>query len=350
MRVRLKERGIAPGSLIYTGRFTKQKTKIEIIDYMGQRFEEKVAKNIEDCFEYKDKKSVTWINVMGLNDIDVIQKIGEEFGLHPLIQEDILNVNQRPKIEEFENFIYIVLKMASFNKSSAEIEMEQVSLILAPNYVISFQENEGDVFDPIRERIRKDKGKIRKEGCDYLIYTLIDAIMDNYFVILENIGDKIEDMEEELILRDNTESLGSIHKLKRDLILLRKSIWPLREAVNALQRLETELIKDSTDIYLRDVYDHSVQLIDTIETYRDMVSGLHDTYLSVISNRMNEVMKVLTIISTIFIPLTFITGLYGMNFEHMPELAWEYSYYVVWLVIVIVAVSMLVYFQRRKWL
>jgi magnesium transporter len=293
---------------------------------------------------------VTWINVEGLHDVANIQKLGDCYGFHPLILEDILNTDQRPKIEDFDAYLYIVLKMLH-NGESTQTVAEQISLILGPNYVISFQEGiEGDVFNSIRERIRTGKGRIRSMGADYLAYSLIDAIVDNYFVIIEKMGERIEDLEDELVKDPVTRTLHEIHTLKREMIFLRKAVWPLREVINFLERGESSLIKGSTAIYLRDVYDHTIQVIDAIETSRDMLSGMLDIYLSSISNRMNEIMKFLTIIGTIFIPLTFIVGVYGMNFEHMPELKWRWGYFGLWGVMAGLAVFMLFYFRKKKWL
>ena len=270
----------------------------------------------------------------------------------PLIIEDILNTDQRPKMEDFDEYIYIVLKMLYYNGNINEIITEQVSLILGSNFVISYQEQEkeGDVFNVIRERIKTNKGRIRKMGADYLAYCLVDAIVDNYFIVLETLGEKIESLEEELVNYPTPEILRTICTMKRDMILLRRSVWPLREVINELERGESSLIKESTEIYLKDVYDHTIHVIDTLETFRDMVSGMLEIYLSSISNRLNAVMKVLTIIATIFMPLTFIVGLYGMNFKYMPELPWRWGYPAVLLVMAAVGISMIVYFRRKKWL
>jgi magnesium transporter len=261
-----------------------------------------------------------------------------------------MNTGQRPKMEDFDDYLFIVLKMFHYDEKENETKTEQVSLILSTNYVISFQESEGDVFDPIRERMRTDRGRIRKMGADYLAYTLIDAIVDNYFMVLEKIGEKIEDIEDELVKNPTPEVLQTIHRLKRELIFLRKSVWPLREVISRLERWESPLINKSIDIYLRDVYDHTIQVIDSLETFRDMLSGMLDIYLSSVSNRMNEVMKVLTIIATIFIPLTLIAGIYGMNFRYMPELDWVWGYPMVYVIMLAISAVMLMYFRRKKWL
>jgi magnesium transporter len=279
-----------------------------------------------------------------------VEKIGTHFGIHPLIMEDILHTGQRPKGEDLGDYLFIVLKMIYHDEEKDEVIGEQLSLILGPNYVISFQEREGDVFNPIRERIRNAKGRIRKAGADYLAYVLVDAIVDHYFAILEELGGTIESLEEELVTNPRPETLQTIHTLKRELIFLRKSVWPLREVISGLEREESPLITEPTGIYLRDVYDHTIQVIDTIETYRDMVSGMLDIYLSSLSNRMNEVMKVLTMIATIFIPLTFIAGIYGMNFKFMPELEWHWGYPMALVVMLLIVGSMFIYFRRKKWL
>lgn len=350
-----KTAGLVPGTLVHVGEEKTEQVKIKIIDYDEKNVEEKEIKSIEECFSFKDTPTVTWINVDGIHNLEIIQKLGEHFSFHPLILEDIVNTAQRPKLEDFESYIFIVLKMLYLCEKRGEIKSEQVSLILGSNFVISFQEKEGDIFNPIRERIRNARGRIRKLGADYLVYSLLDVIVDNYFIILEEIGEQIEGAEEKLITAPTPQTIQTIHNLKRNLIFLRKAVWPLREVVNTLERGESKLIKKPTHIFLRDIYDHTFQVIDTIETFRDTVSGLLDIYLSSVSNRMNEVMKVLTIIATIFIPLTFIAGIYGMNFNpavspfNMPELNWRYGYIFAWAIMLITALGMIVYFKRKKW-
>jgi len=344
-----KKAGLPPGTLVHVGERKVEETKITIIDYDGAQCQEKKVKTIEECFPFKDTPTVTWINIDGLHEVDIIEKLGRHFDLHPLILEDIVNTEQRPKMEDFGSYVFIVLKMLDYVQDKNEISSEQVSLVLGSNFVISFQEREGDVFNPVRERIKNGKGRIRKMGADYLAYALVDSIIDNYFAILERFGEGIEDAEEELVKMPTTETLQSIHKLKREMIFLRKSVWPLREVVSGLERGETPLVHESTRVYLRDVYDHTIQVIDTIENFRDMVSGMLDIYLSSVSNRMNEVMKVLTIFASIFIPLTFIAGIYGMNFAFMPELAWPWGYPAILVVMALAAGAMLVYFKRKRW-
>lgn len=350
IKKRSKKAGLSPGTLVHIGEKKTEKPKITIIDYDEAHFQEKEAKNVEECFPFKETPTVTWINVGGIHQVDIIKSLGDRFGMHPLILEDIVNTDQRPKMEDFENYIYIVLKMLEYNEKGGEILTEQMSIIVGSNFVISFQEKEGDIFNPIRERIRNGKGRIRKMGSDYLAYALLDSIVDNYFLILEKLGEKIELLEEELISNPKPKTLQLIHYLKREMIFLRKSVWPLREVISNLERNESVLIKESTGIYLRDVYDHTIQVIDTIETFRDMLSGMLDIYLSSISNKMNEIMKVLTIIATLFIPLTFITGIYGMNFVYMPGLEWPLGFHTATLVMLAIGFLMLAYFWKKKWL
>ncbi len=348
--------GLPPGSLVHVGEKRTAKVKNTVIDYDEKNFEEKEVKKVEECFPFKDKPTVTWINVDGVHQVDIIEKIGKHFGLHPLILEDIVNTGQRPKMEDFEDYIFIVLKMLYHSEKDDEIKAEQISLILGKNFVLSFQETEGDVFNFIRERIKNSKGRIRKVGADYLIYALLDAIVDNYYIILEKIGEKVEVMEEELVSNPVPETLQAIHNMKREMIFLRKSVWPLREVISGLQRGESKLIHKSTNIYLRDMYDHTIQVIDTIETFRDMISGMLDIYMSSVSNKMNEVMKVLTIFAAIFIPLTFVAGLYGMNFNpdvspfNMPELSFYWGYPMALFAMAVIGGIMLIYFRRKKWL
>jgi len=349
IRKREKKIGLPPGTPVYVGEMKEEEVKISIIDYDETHFQEREGKTIEECFPFKDTPTVTWINIDGIHDVDIIEKIGKHFELHPLIMEDIMNTEQRPKMEDFGNYLYVVLKMLYYDDEENETKVEQVSMILGDNFVISFQEREGDIFDSVRERLRNGKGRIRKMQADYLAYSLLDTIVDNYFTILEKLGDRIEELEERMVIDPKSETLHEIHRLKREMVFLRKSVWPLRELINGMERGESPLIHKATRIYLRDVYDHTIQVIDTVETYRDMLSGMHDTYLSSISNRMNEIMKVLTIIATIFIPLTFIAGVYGMNFEFMPELKWRWAYFIVWGVIIVIAIYMITYFKRRKW-
>lgn len=343
--------GLPPGTPVHIGEQKSDQVRITLISYDEAHLDEKRLDGLQDCPSPEEPPAVTWINVDGLHEVDVLEKLGECFHLHPLVVEDILNTDQRPKVEDYEEYIFVVLKsLCHRDQEDDELAIEQISLILGPNYVLSFQEQAGDEFDPIRERIRDNKGRARKMGADYLAYALIDLIVDNYFVVLEQFGERIDPMQEELVTTPTTETLQVIHALKRELTSLRKSLWPLREVVGRLERWDSPLIQQSTRIYMRDVYDHIIQVIDAVETFRDILSGMLDIYLSSTSNRMNEIMKVLTIIATLFIPLTFITGVFGMNFEYMPGLKWRWGYPAAWGIMIAIAIVMLVYFRRKKWL
>jgi magnesium transporter len=342
--------GLAPGTLVHVGEKKAEKVVIRACIYNSDELTEKELQTVEECQTFINRSDMNlWINVDGLDKIEVVEKLGSYFGVHPLTLEDILNTGQRPKTEDYESYIYTVLKMMLLDEVKEEILIDQVSIILGPNYILSFQEREGDVFDPIRERLKNPGSRLRKNGVDLLAYSLIDAVVDNYFLILEHFGEQIENLEEELIIHPGPEILKAVQRFKRDMITLRRSIWPLRELINNLQRTESGLIKKTTQIYLRDVYDHTIQVIDSIEAFRDILSSMVDVYLSSLSNRMNDIMKVLTVIATIFIPLTFIAGVYGMNFEYMPELEWRWGYPVVLTGMALIGVSMFLYFKRKRW-
>ena len=345
-----KKTGLPPGTLLGTGDETAGKVRIALIDYTEDHIEEREIDNIEDCYPYKGKQSVTWINVDSVLDVEVVSKIGAHFGLHPLVMEDIVETAQRPKVEDFGDHIFVVLMMLYVDKNGTGLSGEQVSLIVGSDFVISFQEKPGDVFEPIRERLRKKKGRVRNMGADYLAYALIDAIVDNYFSIVEWFGDKTEEIEDELITNPTSQMLQAIYALKRELLFVKKSIWPLREVISSLQRGGSGVFREGTVMYLRDVYDHTIQIIDTVETQRDIITAMRDTYLSSVSNRMNEVMKVLTIIATIFIPITFIAGIYGMNFDFMPELKWPWGYFASLGLMGAIGLVMVTYFRRKGWL
>ena len=346
-----KKAGLPPGTLIHIGEKKTEEVKITIIEYDEMHFREQEAETIEECFPLKDKSrpTVAWINIDGIHQSDILGKLGECFGLHPLIVEDIMNTDQRPKVEDFDEYNYVVLKMLHFQCKDGEIISEQVSLILGSNFIISFQEKEVDIFRVIRDRMRTNKGRIRKMGADYLAYCLLDAIVDNYFIILETLGEKIESLEDELVRNPNPRVLHAIYNLKRNMILLRRSVWPLRELIGGLERGESSLIQDPTRIYLKDIYDHTIHIVDTLETFREMVAVMLEIYLSSISYRLNAVIKVLTMIATIFMPLTFIAGIYGMNFKYMPELDWRWGYPLSLLVMAAVGIVMVFYFKRKKW-
>jgi magnesium transporter len=344
-----KKAGLPPGSVIFVGEKKVEEIRITIIDYDANQYAEREIKNIEDCFACKDTQSISWINIDGVHQVDVIERLGAHFVLHPLLQEDVVNTHQRPKFDEYEDHLFIVLRMFFFNEERNELEGEQISLIVGANFVISFQERQGDVFEQVRERLRRGKGRIRKKGSDYLAYALIDAIVDSYYTILERLGENIESLQEELVSEPKQEDLQIIQHLKRDMLSFRKSVWPLREVLGGLTKSESTLIKEDVLVYVRDVYDHAIQVIDTIETFRDMLAAMLDIYLSSVGNRMNEVMKVLTIMATIFIPMTFLAGIYGMNFKYMPELEWRYAYLFFWIVVLVVLIAMVAWFKRKKW-
>jgi len=344
-----KKVGSPPGTLVYTGEKPKIKTKIKIIDYDSENFSIEEIKDLNNNLLKIGKNKVRWINITGLSEINIIEKIGELFNLHPLVLEDILNPNQRPKFEDYEDYIFIVLKILIWNQEDEIFETEQISFILGINFVISFLEQESNIFNPIIERIQFKKGRIRGMNADYLIYALIDVIVDDYFIILEIIGENIEEIEDKLIKNPEPEVLQSIYQLKRNSIDVRKSIWPLREVINKLLRVQSNLISDELQIYTRDLYDHVFRISDLLENYRDIIFGMLDMYLSSVSNRMNEIMKVLTIISTIFIPLSFLAGFYGMNFLYMPELKSPISYPILILVMILIVFIMVMFFRKRKW-
>ena len=349
-RPKKKPAGLPPGTAVYTGDVPKdENVSIEIIDYKGGEVFEKVIDDPGECAVYSQKDTISWINVEGINNVPIVQKLAESISIHPLVVEDILNVDQRSKMEEFDGYIYLVLKMFHLGKKSGEIIPEQVSIILAKNYVVTFQEGiEGDTFQEIRSRIRNNKGIINNMTSDYLVYSLIDSIIDSYFTVLEVFGDRIERLEE-LVNNPQKRTLTEIYRIKREMLYIRKSIWPLREAISRLERGESDLVSRNTHLYLRDVYDHTINVLDTIETYRDMLSGMIDIYLSSISNRLNETMKYLALISTIFIPMTFIASIYGMNFEFMPELKWIAGYPFALGFMAVVGLGFLIYFKLKKW-
>ncbi len=347
---RSRKAGLPPGTLVHLGPQKEGPIKITLFDYDANNFIEQDIHDVQECYPFRDKPSITWINVDGIHKVDVIKDLGKNFGLHPLVLEDIVNTNQRPKLEDYGNYLYVVLKMLHKDKQSDEIIVEQVSLIVGNNFVISFQETtHGDVFDPIRQQIRAEKGRLRKMGADYLAYALIDTVIDYYFVVLETMGEKIESLEEETVTNPNQRTLHNIHILKRDMLFLRRAIWPLREVLTGLGR-SPGLISDSIALYLRDAYDHTIQIMDNIENYREMLSGMLDIYLSSINNRLNEIIKVLTIITTIFMPLSVITGLYGMNFKFIPGSDTQSGFYEVIGLMLSIAFLMLLYFKRKKWI
>ncbi len=342
--------GQMPGVPIYVGPPKQAAVTMSVFAYNEDWIDHSKAASVTECCAEREPGTVAWINIDGVHEVDLIQSIGSHFKLHPLAVEDIAHTGQRPKADDYDDQVFIVLRMLRWDDQAMQVIDEQVSIALGSTWVISFQETYGDVFDPVRERLQTSRGRIRKAGADYLAYVLIDAIVDHYFSILEILGDRIESLSEEMTENPRREDLAAIRHLKRELLFMRKSVWPLREVLGTLQRDASPLLQPATLPYLRDVYDHTIQIIDTVETFRDMVSGLMDVYLSTISNRMNEVMKVLTIIATIFIPLSFVAGLYGMNFVFMPELQWRYGYFAALGLMALIGGGMLLFFKRKKWL
>lgn len=341
--------GMPPGSVVYVGEEPTEPVRITVIDFGPDHYEEREVEDLSEVDVYRDTDSVTWINVDGVHETEIVEEVGARYGLHPLLMEDVASTGQRPKTEEYEGHLFMILQML-VPEEGGMVRDEQASFVLGPGWIVSFQERRGDVFDDLRNRLRSGKSRARTSGPDYLAYRLLDAVVDQYFVVLERMGDQLEDLEERVIEEPDQEALEAVHELKGELLFVRRAAWPVREMVNALQRAETELVSEETDPYLRDVYDHAVQVIDTTETYRDLVAGLIDLYMSGVSNRMNEVMKVLTLIATIFIPVTFVAGVYGMNFEWMPELQWRWAYPAVLVLMAAMAGAMVYYFRRRDWL
>jgi len=339
-----------PGTATYVGPAREGLARISRLEYDDAGVSRDVVPSAAALLSSRSAERISWINIDGVHDVQTVQAVGDGFELHPLVVEDLSHTGQRPKLEDYGSHLVIVLRMLSWSETSEQVEDEQVSLVLGPTWVLSFQERAGDVFEPIRERLAANRGRIRRMGSDYLAYALVDAVVDNYFAILEALGDRVDALGEDMADNPKQANLQEIRRLKHELLFMRKSVWPLREVLSRIQREESRLIRSETTPYLRDVYDHTIQIIDTVEALRDMVSGLMDLYLSSMSHRLNEVMKVLTIIATIFIPLSFIAGLYGMNFDVMPELHWKYGYFGALGLMLAVALGMLYYFRRKKWL
>ncbi len=342
--------GAPPGSLIHVGERKTEKVALSYFSYGPDHFEEGRVLSPQELPPAGKAGGVLWINVDGLHDPSVMELLGRRFGIHPLTLEDILNTTQRPKMEDQGEHLFLVIKMVDIDESSGSLTTEQVSLVIGDGFLLSFQERPGDVFSPLRERLRGGVGRLRKTGPDYLAYGLMDLVVDRYFTILEHLDFRIEGLEDELIATPDRGTLQSIHNLKRLLSTLRLNLWPLREALGALRRVEGGLIAGETRPYLADLYDHAVQVLETIESFREIVAGMIDLYLSSLSNRMNEVMKVLTVIATLFIPLTFLAGVYGMNFDYMPELHWPWAYPALWGGMAVLLAGMLAWFRKKGWL
>ena len=343
------KKGMSPGNLDYHGEIFTQNKEVELISYSKEEINKTVSDNAQKIFSSINNSNENWINLVGLHNVGHISKIGNQFNIHPLVLEDVLNTDHRPKSELYDDYLFFIVKMFSLSEDKANYQFEQVSIILGKNYILSFQEKEGDVFNTLRERLNDKDSRLRSKRVDYLFYRLVDTIVDSYYYTLEHIGDNIELLEDNLQENPTKEDYKEIQKLKRDLIFLRKSVYPLREAIAKITKDNKGLVDSENITYFNDVYDHCIHVIDSIETYRDLTSSLMDLYMTSMSNKMNEVMKVLTVISTIFIPITFIAGVYGMNFQYMPELTQKWGYPVALIFMGALVLSMLIYFKVKKW-
>jgi magnesium transporter len=346
----IKKVGLPPGTPIYTGEIKVATPRITVVNYSQESFEKSICSSLQECQSFIKTTGTTWINIEGLHDVDLIKQVAEQFHIHPLTVEDILNVEQRSKVDEFEDYCYISLRILYWLPELKDFANEQLSIVFNNQFIISFEENKTQFFNPLYQQLGIKSGRLRQQGSDYLVYRLVDTMVDQYFVVLEGLSEQLETLEDIIISEPSPKNSRTIYALKRKVLVLRKAIWPIREAINRLLHSEIEFITPFTHIYLRDVYDHTIQAIDTLESFRDMLTGLLDVYLSSVSNRLNEVMKVLTIIATIFIPITFIASIYGMNFKKMPELDYPWGYPIVLLVMLIIAVLELIYFRLKKWL
>lgn len=344
-----KKAGLSPGTLIYLGEQRTESVEISVFDFDKENLDMRQLATVEDCYPYRDSPTVSWINLNGIHDTSIIESIGSHFKLHPLVMEDILNTTHRPKIDDYNDYLFLVLKMAVLDESSKNVRYEQLSLVIGSNFVISFQEVPGDVFKLVRERLKNAKGRIRKLGSDYLAYALVDAVVDHYFVVLERFEDRIDALDDNILQNPKPKTLKEIHFLKREIMGMRKIVVPLREVVSSLRKTDSSIVQEQTVLFLHDLNDHLLQVIDALEGTRDSLSNMADLYMSAVSNKMNEVMKTLTIIASIFIPLTFIAGIYGMNFEHMPELKWQFGYPLVWIVMLSVCIGLIAFFRRKRW-
>lgn len=342
--------GLPPGTLVHVGEVHPHEHIISVLHYNETTLKKHPINSIEELLPYKASDAITWVIIDGLKDISIIEAIGHYFEIHPLVLEDILNTHQRPKFEEFDDYLYIVIKAISLQSNKINIEYEQISLLVLDNFVFTFMEKPDNLFDPILHRLDNDKSQIRKLGADYLAYIIMDTVVDEYFVLQDAFDELIESVEDKLLSDPSAETLASIQKIKRELIFLRRSISPLRELLATIHRSESSLLNEKTKRYFGDVYDHAIRIIEAIESHRDLIGGMLDIYLSSLSNKMNETMKVLTVFASIFIPLTFVAGVYGMNFEYMPELKWRWSYPLLWVFFISVSAFLLRFFRKNKWL
>ncbi len=346
----LKKVGLPPGTLIYTGKKGKGSVSIELISYNETFFEQKFISDHANIEQHLKPNAVNFISINGIHEVEKIEEIGQELGIHRLILEDILEVNQRPKVEIFDEYIFFTMKMLGLSKSKKKIHYEQVSAIMGENFVLLFQEQQGDIFDGIRERIEKNVGIIRRKGHDFLVYRLLDTVVDNYYIIADHLGKQLDRMETEIIEAPQDTHVSQLIEVKKQLMKLRRSIIPLKDSVSSLEKAQHPYIQKKNVPYFRDVLEHNIEVIEVMEVYRETVMSLIDLHTSLVSNQMNNIMKVLTIISSIFIPLSFIVGLYGMNFHYMPELTYKYGYFVILGVIALIILGMLYYFRKKKWL
>ncbi len=343
--------GLPPGAIVHVGNVHQEDTKISLVNYNIESIEERNLESLEELLEYRNSNMVTWVRVEGLSDADLIGRIGDLFDIHPLVIEDILTTHQRPKFEEYDHYLYIVLKSLISEDEQFTVKDEQISILVLDHFVFTFKEKSDELFSPVVQRIKTSKGHFRSMGADYLTYAILDVIVDNLFVLIDSLDETTLGLEDSLMADEPTRlTLIMIQKLKRELIQIRKFVSPLRELMAGMLRSDSELIHEKTHIYLRDVSDHAIRIIESIESYQNVLGGLLDIYISSISNKMNEVMKVLTVFASIFIPLTFIAGIYGMNFTDMPELHWKWGYPAIWGVFIMTTVGLLVYFKKKKWL
>ena len=345
-----KKTGLPPGSLVHVGKVHEGESRISIVDYNRQIFTERIAKSLDEILPYRETETVTWVHIEGLHDTGLIESIGRHFDIHPLVLEDILNTHQRPKFEDFEDYLFIVLKGLSLETGGFTVHYEQISILVMKKFVFTFKEKQDELFYPVRRRLADGKGRSRSRGADYLAYVILDTIVDHYFSVQDSLDEVVESVEDKLLSGPTAQTLADIQRLKRELIFIRKSVSPVRELLTAIERSASPLIQEQTQVYLRDVYDHAIRVTEAVDSHRDLITGMLDIYLSSISNKLNEVMKVLTVFASIFIPLTFIAGIYGMNFEYMPELKWKWAYPALWFVFVTIPVALLIYFKKKKWL
>ncbi len=343
--------GLPAGTLVHIGAKHQSECKISAIQYNAETFIRHEISAISDLQQLQNTELITWVNIDGLSNIGIVESIGHELNIHPLVLEDILSTHQRPKLEEYEDFLYLVIKGISLDPDKIfSLQYEQISILLLANYVITFKEKPDTTFDPVYHYLQNRNGRLRLNGSDYLAYVILDIVVDGYFVVEDSLDDVIDSLEDNILFNSNKEMLQTIQQIRRSLISMKRNISPLRELLATIQRIDTPLLQEKTLRYFGDVYDHVLRVIDSLDSYRERISAMHDIYLSSISNKMNETMKILTIFASIFIPLTFIAGIYGMNFEYMPELKWRWAYPALWVIFIVISVSLLIYFKKKRWL